>query len=384
MLEMMMGSGKKPVPEGNVKKLVGGGSAIVALTKTGNVYSVGDSYFSGTGSATTEWNLLISGAKDIWAGFRCLLVHMEDGRWMYQGQNNHFPTELGSLLNTLTDVSAYMLWDEGEVLSSVAFGYRNLFVVFESGKYASTGANTSGGLGDGTQVGKRQLTMRSDFTNVKKIVVEPRSEDTSYMMLSTGMVYGAGSTQYGQLGVADGWPVITWKSLTTSAQAATVLDIVAAASGVFFIRSSGTGFSIYSQGWQFEGSLGTGQSAATNITTMALVASLAAKPTLYVGMFSARYRREGNETTMYTGTSSGAIQGSGASQSIRYSFAALPSNTLWGEYVALWGSYAASYLLIEGSLYVTGTSNNSTAWAFPRMPRGTYNVYTLMDTSVLL
>lgn len=380
MLEFMTAVGKAPAPAGNIKKFGAGANGIVALSKTGKLYSIGDQYFSGTGATTTTWGQLGTGVEDFWISYRSLLVKMLDGRWMFMGANNMFPTALGSTLTVLTDVSAYMQYTAGLTIKEVSIGMRSIAVVFTNGQYAMCGQNNSGGLGVGNATAVRTLTMRTDFTNVKKITFDWGSTDTSYMLLNTNAIYVAGNSDFGQGGTTSA-AILTW-----SLQAAVtgVLDILAIGSGWYRIVESATKYSLYSQGRQFDGSLGTGATGGVNYSTPQAVQDVNDKtkgpPILYAGNFSARFSHP-DGSVRYTGTNSGALQGGGElAPTIKYSFTALPSVTLQGEYHAVRAAYVSAYLLINGTLY--GVGQDASTGLLPGFTTRLY-VFTPLNTTAV-
>lgn len=360
MIEMMTAAGRPPMAKGNIKKFDAGEKGIVALSDSGRLYSIGDMYLSGTGAATTTWGLLTPGVENFWMSYRTLLVKMLDGRWLCLGANNIFPTSLGSQFTALTDVSAYMGYTAGLTVKDISMGLRSLAVVFTNGQYAMCGQNTAGGLGLGNTVGVRTLTMRTDYTTVKKIVIDWSIGDSSVMLLNNGDVYAAGESTYGWAGSVSS-SVSTW---TKQGSVAGTIDIVAGSAGWYRIVETSTAYFIYVQGRHFDGSLGTGVTAATNYTNPTIVnPSITDKskgpPVIYVGLYSARFNHPVG-SVYYTGTASGSLQGSGLTttqQTTKYSFTALPAATLAGEYHAVRGTYTAAYLLINGVLYGTGQDN---------------------------
>lgn len=356
MLEMMTAGGKLPAAKGNIKKFDSGEKGIVALSDTGRLYSIGNEYFSGTGASRTTWGLLASGVENFWLSYRSILVLTKTGSWLALGTNSYFPTSLGSTFSTLTDVSAYMTYPAGLVMKDVFFGFRALAVVFTNGQYAMCGSNVSGGLGTGNQTAVRGLTMRTDFTNVKKLDFDTLATDSSYMLLNNGDVYVAGESSYGQAGILNA-AVSTWRK---QADLPTTLDLFSTVSGWFRIVSTASGYRIYVQGRQFSGSLGTGATAATNYSTPTLVTPQITDlskgpPVVYPGLYSARFVHP-NGSLYYTGSSSGALQGTNSNtQTDKYSFTALPEPIVKGSYYFTRGAYTASYALSNGVLYGCGS-----------------------------
>lgn len=383
MIEMMTAAGKPPMAKGNIKKFDAGEKGIVALSDSGRLYSIGDSFFSGTGAATTTWGLLSGGVENFWLAYRSLLVLTTDGRWLALGTNSYFPTAAGSVFTTLTDVSSYMAYPAGLTIREVCFGFRALAVVFTNGQYAMCGLNPSGGLGTGNTVGVRGLTMRTDFTNVKKLDFDKQTSDTSYMLLNTGEVYVAGLSSNGQAGVINS-VVSTWRK---QADAGNTVDINAAIVGWFRIVETTTGYAIYAQGQQFGGSLGTGATTSTNYINPTLVGPQIADkskgpPVVYPGLYSARFVHP-NGILYYTGSSSGLLQGiQSSNQTDKYSFTALPEPIVKGAYYFVRGGYTSSYALSNGVLY--GCGQDSTNGLLPGLGTTRSFPYVPLDTTPII
>lgn len=383
MIEMLLGGSLPPPPPGgNIKKFQTGARSIGALTQTGNLYTIGDPDASGTGATTTVWGLVATGIEDFWMGYRATLMKTKDGRWLFMGSNRYVPANLPTNIITPTDISSAFVIPDGYVVKGISLSLRELAVVFTNGRYAMMGENSSGGLGVGNTTAVRSLTLREDFTDVVKACIDPTTEDTTYLMRSNGMVHGTGSSSYGQLGQTSNTSV--WKELTTAGQAAQVRDIVEGQQGIFFIRETDTGYGIYAQGRQFDGSLGTGQTGDSSITAMTLVATIPSKagglPTLYTGVFSARYQDPNTKNIYYTGSGSGNMSGGGASFSgHKYTFTQMPSATLWGEYITTKQSYTAAYILKEGVVYGCGGAGSAQG-LLPGLT-GTVLTFTPIDTS---
>jgi|AGFS01.1.fsa_nt_gi Alpha-tubulin suppressor and related RCC1 domain-containing proteins len=382
MIEMMLGGGKRPTPKGNIVKFEAQSAGIAALSASGKLYVIGDQYISGAGAgnSVTTWTLLADGVETFAMGYRSTIIKMKDGRWLFLGTNNMFPTGLGTNVFTLTDVTPYMQYPEGLVVSSVAIGFASLAVVFTNGQYAMCGRNGFGGLGVGNTTNVRTLTMRTDFTDVRKVDFDKGALDTSYMIRNNGYMYACGASDSGQTGVISTAQAL-WKLQPNVGK-----DFYPGYSGWFFTVDTGTLYLTYAQGRQFDGSLGTGSVAATNYTTpQAVFQNVRDRtqiPVIHVGLYSARVTNPDTGVLYYTGTSSGAIQGSGVTQSVRYAFTALPAATLQGEYHALRSSYTASYLLINGTLFGTGQDSGGLGF-LPGLGTTRSNVYVELDTTAV-
>jgi len=386
MFEMMLAGGKLPVAAGNIKKFGAGANGIVALSKNGNLYSIGDLWFSGTGGTTNVWTLLSAGVEEFWVGYRQLLVKMVDGRWMFMGSNRQFPTTIGTSPSTLQDVTAYMQYTAGLTIKQVVLGNYSLAVVFTNGQYAMCGSNSNGGLGLGNQTAVRGLTMRTDFTNVKKIDFDWMLADTSYMLLEDGRVFGAGDSTNGTLGLASG-NVTTWTQMAVAVSGSPCIDIVGGPGGWFRVVETASDYRIFGQGRQFDGSLGTGQTSATNMTTPTLAYTVTSKaggpPVIQVGIYSARFIHPITQQEMYTGTNSNTQQGGGLTWGgpVRYSFTAMPVTPVIGDYTSLRAVYSGAYKVSNNVLYGVGSNAPSTGY----LPGLTTRVYefTPLDTTLI-
>lgn len=385
MFEMMTAMGKPPLPAGNIKKFSTGANAIVALSKSGNLYSIGDSWFSGTGGTTTVWTLVGSGVEEFWTGYRQLLVKMVDGRWMFMGSNRQFPLTIGTSPTTLQDVTAYMQYTAGLSIKQVVVGNYSLAVVFTNGQYAMCGANSNGGLGLGNQTAVRGLTMRTDFTNVKKIDFEWALPDTSYMLLNDGRVFAAGDSSTGCAGVASG-NVLTWTQQAVAVSGSPCIDIVAGASGWFRVVETPSDYRIFGQGRQFDGSLGTGQTSSTNMTTPTLSYTVTSKsggpPVVQVGLYCARFIHPVTLKEMYTGTNSNSQQGGGLAWAspVRYSFTEMPVTPVVGDFTNMRAIYSGAYKVSNNILYGVGV--NTTSGYLPGLGTRVYE-FTPLDTTLI-
>lgn len=382
MLELMLAGGKVPVPKGNIRKFEAGALGIVALSDTGRLYSIGDQYTSGTGATVTDWTLLTGGVDNFWLSYRSLLVKMLDGRWLFLGANQMFPTTLGSTILTLTDVSAYMQYPEGLLIKEVSIGNRSIAVVFTNGQYAMCGQNASGGLGQGNTTAVRTLTMRTDFTTVDKIKFDGGAGDTSYLLLSNGRLYVAGISDYGQAGTINS-TVSTW-----TLQSLIVKDFFPSHSGNFMVVDTGSVYATYVQGRHFDGSLGTGSTGAASYQNPTAVWQNITDrskglPVIYTGIYSARVTHPVTGVLYYTGTNSNQSQGTGPTQVIRYAFTAMPASVLQGKYCSLKANYSVSYLLIDGNLYGTGQAAGGTG-LLPGLGTTRADVYVALDTSLVI
>lgn len=358
MLEMMnLGSAELPVVEGNVKKFAAGNGGIVVLMNSGNVYGIGDQYFSGTGGNATTWRYLAREVEEIWTASSAVLMRTTEDRWMFMGFNQYFNTGYGTTIRTPTDVTADMPIPRGLIVKQVVIGHRNLAVVFTNGQYAMCGTNNSGGLGKGDTSTVKTLTLRTDFTNVEKIDLDWSTYDTSYLLTKSGEVYVAGLSNNGQNGTTSS--NTTWLR-QSQISGGTVVDIIATTFGFFRIVLSNGSYSVYAQGQSVSGSLGVNNSGNINVVAPTLVFSnVPSLPPLYIGHFSARILHPEEKRVYYTGAATGSLQGAGAQFQSSYSvFTQLAATVPYGgEYSSLKGGYVAHYYVDKGILYGVGNSS---------------------------
>ena len=349
---MMTGSGELPEKEGNVKAFAAGATGLVVLMKSGNVYGIGDQYFSGTGGTVTTWRYLAREVTDIWTTTTAVLMRTLDGRWLFMGFNQYFNTGFGTTLLTPRDVTVDMPIPADLTIKQVSLGYRNVAVVFTNGQYAMCGTNNGGGLGKGDTVALKTLTLRTDFTNVEKIDLDWYTSDTSYLLTKDGNVYVAGISGNGQNGTTSNNS--NW--LLQTPVSGTVVDIVAGNTGFFRIAFSGGAYQVYAQGRDVNRSLGVNTTTNVNVLSPTLVMSnIPSRPKLYMGHYSARIEHPDGRI-YFTGSGTGNLQGTGVGFQQTYAvFTALPVTVPYGgEYFSIKGDYATSYYLEKGILYGVG------------------------------
>lgn len=376
MLELMALGGKKVIPPGKIKKMGAGSAAILVLADSGNVWVIGDQYFSGTGAAVTVWTKLLSGVQDMWIGYRQALFLMQDGRYMFLGQNNIFPG--ASSFTEPTDVSQYLTYPEGLTVTHVSLSQQQLSFVFHTGQFANMGQNGVGGLGQGNTTPVRQLTMRTIFTDVVKVLGDKGTSDTSWLLRRDGTIWGSGNNSNGQL-LGTGNPS-TWKQIWFANNA---IDLHVGTQCWVGAIELATKYSLYGSGYNFDGQFGAG--TVQNITAATALIDIPleqGKPELYFGLYSSRFKPENNPTIRYTGTSSGSLIGGGINfVSRQTTYTNMPASTLWGEYSCTTGAYTAAYLLINGQLYGVGT--NTSAGLLPGLSGANKLVFSPLDTDLV-
>lgn len=387
MLEMMnlgLIEPNVPVPEGNIKKFEAGNGGIVALTYTGNLYGLGTSNFSGTGGKITTWRKLSGGIEDMWVSTRSVLARTTDGRWLFMGTNNYFPTSLGNSVSSFVDVSVYFGPADSKTLKWVAISYNSIAVVFTDGTYGIFGRNSSGGLGLGNTMASRDgLAIRSDFNNVKKIVFDITELDTSFMLLEDGRVFVAGTSLFGQAGTSSG-NITTWR-LQTEFSNPTV-NIFGGNTSFFRLVGQDNGkCTLYAQGRFVEGNLGLQGVTGTGYGNAPQAVFTDADPQANVSVSLNWTRLQTGGNVYYTGTNDGRLQGTGQEeQSIVAGFTVLnPNPAFGGEYTGLKNNNTVAYHLLSGVLYGVGQSALSNN-LLPGSGGQRLLVFTQLDTSVVV
>lgn len=365
MFEMLLG-GKAPISAGSIKKAMAGGADLLALSESGKLYGICSTYLSGTGTATTTWTKILDDVEDFWSGFRQCLAKMKDGRWLFWGTNSIriAGATAGGVITNPTDVSIAFAVLQGQNVKQFVLSSSTIVAVLDDGRYAMIGSNGNGGLATGNTTAVSTMAIRTDYTNVAKAALAP-VEDTTYLLLSDGTVVGSGQSLYGQLNVTGQSAITGWRTLATSTAGLKIVDLIATYSGWFNLRQDATKNYIYAQGRQFDGSLGTGQTATTNISSQTLVTSrnIGNGPLeFYVGTYSFRFRDPATGEMFFSGTGSamfGFQTGTGFPAGTKFVPTKMPSNAMWGPLFATVNGYTAVYLNIEGSLFGAGSPGSS-------------------------
>lgn len=386
MIEMLIAGAKKSNPIGNIAKFGTSGRGIGVLSTAGKLYTSGESYISGSGADTKSFNLVAENIKDFWMNYRGLLALTKDNKWLFMGQNTYFPTSIPSPVKTMTDVSQYLGYPEGLVLKQVCFGFRALGLVFTSGQYALMGLNNSGGQGVGNTTAVRSLTLRTDMQDIEEIAVDPGTDDTVYLLRSSGQVVGAGDSTYGQLGVVTTTVTTAWRTIAPpSSTSSPCKRLVAGINSLFRILEGESSYLVAANGRNLNGALGTGSTSNSNYPVAQVVYTGGSKSSgileLYVGVYCARLR-DPVRGLYFTGAVDGNTQGQGTSATRKYSFTELPSSMIWGPYDVSRSNYYSSYVLLDGTLYGAGNASN-----YPELLPGVSGIayfYTALDTSIVV
>lgn len=365
MFEMLLG-GKSPISAGSIRKAMAGGADLLALSESDKLYGICGTYLSGTGVATTTWTKILDDVEDFWSGFRQCLAKMKDGRWLFWGTNSIRISGItsGGIITSPTDVSAAFTALDGQTIKNITLSGQTIVAVLTDGRYAILGSNVNGGCATGNTTAVTTMTIKGDFTNVSKAALAP-VEDTTYLLLTDGTIVGCGQSLYGQLNVTGQSAITGWRTLVSPVGALKSIDLIATYSGWFNLREDPTYNYIYAQGRQFDGSLGTGQTTATNISSQTLVANRtkgSGPLEFYTGTYSFRYRDPATGEMFFSGTGSamfGFQTGTGFPAGTKFVPTKMPSNAMWGPLFATVNGYTAVYLNIEGNLFGAGAPGSS-------------------------
>lgn len=387
MIEIMLAGGKVPAPPGKVAKIGTVDSGIVALTDTGNMYTISNLYTSGTGAKVTEWTLLGTGVSDFRCGYRAILWRTTDGKWMFVGTNNYFGS-LAANLYSPTDVTTEM-----EILSALEIkqwdiSHTTMAVLYTSGMLRLRGLNNSGGCALGsTATGKNSWNSVTGPAKIVQFALEYGTLDTTYVLLEDGRVGGWGSGSQGQLGGA----ITNNTSLTFIASVSNSLnaEIIGGTQAIFVRRRHATiekYHQIWSNGFQSSGSIGRGAGANTAYPASALVAapSMAIEESPFVmGVYMAKVFGS-NGKWNHTGNNPPA-NGAGSWNSGAYLgvFTEMPAATQnpTTNWTCSRGSVNQSYYLQEGRLYGAG---NAIDGLLPGKPTGILREFAELDISPLV
>lgn len=379
MLEILTAGAKAPVVTGNIKKVDAGTNAVVVLSNSGNLYAIGDQYFSGTGGTVTSWTKTADNVVDFCCGYRQVLIRKSDGTYWFMGVNNVFPTTLGATLTTFTNVTSYLSGPlTGKTIKKMVLSQTSLAILCIDGTVVMSGSNANGGMGVGNTSAYRTPTLRSDITNIQDIGFDFSITDTTYYLSNDGQLYGSGNSTSGQLGTTSN---VSSFRLIVSNSGQTVTSIHPAISGIVFFRrlSAGTG-NISVLGQHFNGSLGTGSTSNTTYSTPQNVASIGigvVDPTIVTGTYHTRYWIVPNNI-FYTGATGSFIGAGSFNSPTKYSFTSQGTSPFnWESYAQTRDNYTASYVISNGKLYGAGTgllSGFSTAQP----------TYIPLDTSIII
>jgi len=380
MLEMITAGAKKaPVVVGNIASVGAGQQDVAVLTTTDNVYAIGTANFTGNGSPSGNWVKVTDNVAQMATAFRAVFLMKKDGTFWFVGNNNYFP--LGLSTTVLTNVTSYFSsLLAGKTVKKIALTHTTLGVLCTDGTVILSGTNVNGGCGVGNTTAQKVPAILSSITDAIDIGFDNYTADTTYILRQGGLVYGAGNSDFGQLGNLS-TNTTSFRQITPTTN---ILKIVPASSGIFmFLRNSTNGIgNIAIMGRQFGGSLGTGAGANTNYTTLTNVVTVPASspdPQIFTGAYHARYWVD-NTKPYYTGTS-GNLVGCGAlfNNTTRYSFTAQPVSSFpWESYDATKTNYNNSFVVSGGKLYGAGSESSVLAGTTGNQP-----TFTLLNTDAV-
>lgn len=380
MLEMITAGAKKaPVVVGNIASVGAGQQDVAVLTTTDNVYAIGTANFTGNGSPSGNWVKVTDNVAQMATAFRAVFLMKKDGTFWFVGNNNYFP--LGLSTTVLTNVTSYFSsLLSGKTVKKIALTHTTLGVLCTDGTVILSGTNVNGGCGVGNTTAQKVPAILSSITDAIDIGFDNYTADTTYILRQGGLVYGAGNSDFGQLGNLS-TNTTSFRQITPTTN---ILKIVPASSGIFmFLRNSTNGIgNIAIMGRQFGGSLGTGAGANTNYTTLTNVVTVPASspdPQIFTGAYHARYWVD-NTKPYYTGTS-GNLVGCGAlfNNTTRYSFTAQPVSSFpWESYDATKTNYNNSFVVSGGKLYGAGSESSVLAGTTGNQP-----TFTLLNTDAV-
>ncbi|WP_343561646.1 fimbrillin family protein [Sphingobacterium sp.] len=245
---------RKLIGPTNIKRIAVGTESSFVLTNDGELYATGwgNSGQLGLGNTKkinsfTKVNFLGGTIKDVVAGFRSTYILTEDGQVFATGRNVSGQLGLGDVkdrnnfikvnsLDTYNIVEIATGYDhtivrtaDGKVLGSgldtrgqlsgigdqtvfkeipvkekakgISTGTNHSFVLGTSGKVYATGQNSEGQLGIGNTTDQKELIQVTSVNESVKLVRGFNSH--SFILTTTGRLYGTGNNAEGQLGTGD-------------------------------------------------------------------------------------------------------------------------------------------------------------------------------------
>lgn len=357
MLEMMLATGKQPVIEGNLKKVLAEQNRAYVLTKTGELYARGTEV-SGTGTLGTggvgsagKWTQILTDVSDFWVSPQFTLMRVTDGRFFWCGR---FLDGGATGVLVPTDISASFSALTADV-SKIVVGQYGLGLIDVTGTLYTMGYNSNGWMFTGNTTNQPLLT-KTTQNNVKDIGFCTVSA-TLYILKNDGSVYGSGAGGAGQLGQAA-TNVTTLKLLSAASAGAT--DIAAGSTCVFIKRAglwyymgantngqTGNGLST-GQVEQLSVVLGDAQSAVKMISGSYGTWALVGSTWYYTGSSPQR-----------SGTSTRSVVPWNATQLLSFAVIPVTGYPIYSDPVS-WGTGGASlsYMIHEGYLYGCGDAGS--------------------------
>ena len=387
MIELMMTGGKVPAPPGKIAKIDTVDGGIVALTDTGNMYTISNLYTSGTGAKVTEWTLLATGVSDFRCGYRAILWRTTSGRWMFVGVNNYFAS-LAANLYTPTDVTTLMDILGALEIKQWDISHTTIGVLYTSGMLRLRGLNSNGGCALGsTSTGKNYWNATNGPSPIVQFALDYSTIDTTYVLLEDGRVGGWGNGSQGQLGgtLANNTALTFISTVTHTLNA----EIIGGNQALFVRRRHATMpnyHQIWSNGFQSSGSIGRGNGSNSANPQSALVAapSVAIEDSPFVmGVYMAKvWGTNGlwNHTGNNPAANGAPNWNSGAYLGV---FTEMPVATQnpTKNWTCSRGSINQSYYIDDGRLYGAG---NAADGLLPGHPSGQLREFQELDTTALV
>lgn len=260
-LQLMGNSSRVLAASATSPKLVVGYYHTLALTSGGQVYSWGGNEKGQLGnglSSSRNTPVLVKNLDqviEIDSGVRSSMALRADGTIWTWGMNENGQLGIGSLINM--DVPTKVIGLEGIRITAISggLGYHSMALA-EDGKVWAWGMNTSGELGDGTQLQRSEPVQVNGLDGVTAIAA---GGYYSLALKEDGTVWAWGNNENGELG--DG----TFTNKLLPVQVAGLDDVITIAAGgshSLAIRQDGT---VWAWGSNSQGQLGDGTITKRNL-----------------------------------------------------------------------------------------------------------------------
>jgi alpha-tubulin suppressor-like RCC1 family protein len=202
------------LPSGTIKQVVCGYNNSFILLEDNSIYITGHNGYGqlglGDNGAGTNRNIFTkvtnipSGTiKQIECGGGHSFILFEDNSIYTCGHNTNGQLGLGdSGDNTNRNIFTKVTNLPSGTIKQVVCGYNISFILLEDNSIYATGYNSYGQLGLGDKTTRTTFTQVTNLPsgNIKQLV---SGWHQSFILLEDDRLYGAGSNQYGQLGLGD-------------------------------------------------------------------------------------------------------------------------------------------------------------------------------------
>lgn len=231
----------------------------IGRTSGGDVYTWGDNGRGLLGNGSTDSSshqtpTIVSGLSDIVdvAASHGTFLALESNGDLY-GWGNNTRGELG--LGDGSPRNSPTLCNTGVI--QIAPGAQVANIVLKTGAVVQTvGSNSSGELANGSTTST--FTTWQTVTPGSGTVIQVATYGNGhYILLSSGDVYGAGNSPFGELMVFSSAAQRTWKHITSLSD---IILIINSGNGAFFVKDDGTTWAL---GLNNNGRLGSGQTQAS-------------------------------------------------------------------------------------------------------------------------